>query len=144
MCLISSRSISGWCWDILERGRFLLNQQRNTLAQLNFPRTLWITAIDSYFRSRKTLHLSVTQIDNSSSLLSLENCTVTEHRFTAHSSQGVLILAAHTVKQGNKERRPSECVVAMPFLHTWTFFHYTFVLTQYRVYLMNFATKSAC
>lgn len=75
-----------------------LNQRRNTLAQLNFPRTLWITAIDSYFKSRKTPHLSVTQIDNSSSLLSLETCTVTEHRFTAHSSQGVLILAAYTVK----------------------------------------------
>lgn len=85
-----------------------LNQRRNTLAQLNFPRTLWITAIDSYFKSRKTLHLSVTQIDNSSSLLSPETCAVTEHRFTAHSSQGALILAARALTQGNKERRPSE------------------------------------
>lgn len=121
-----------------------LNQRRNTLAQLNFPRTLWITAIDSYFKSRKTPHLSVTQIDNLSSLLSLETCAVTEQRFTAHSSQGVLIFAAYTVKQGHKERQPQERKVEMLFLHTWTFFHYTFALTQYHVYLMNFAAKSAC
>lgn len=61
-----------------------LNQRRNTLAQLNFPRTLWITAIDSYFKSRKTLHLSVTQIDNSSSLLSLETWRNTVFLHIAH------------------------------------------------------------